>query len=244
MKAIVAKQPYAALIVAAVKTIETRPSPPNGPMRPGGVRGLPGLAIEPGERIAVCAAKEAPGWVRLGPPGQTEGPGVWDVCQATGIRSPCEWGSVTLAPGDWYCYERPATPGRVDEVTPLPLGAVVGTVVVSEALPMVGELGGTDDPLPRLCVGADWLRVMRFGEYPSPDITSQLPLGEFAPGRWGWMLTDPQPCDPIPVVGKQGVFRLPEDVAALVLGDDASCEDWCLARCQGPCQGLPWGAGQ
>ena len=25
-------------------------------------------------------------------------------------------------------------------------------------------------------------------------------------------------------------------------GDDVSCEDWCLARCQGPCQGLPWGA--
>jgi len=25
-------------------------------------------------------------------------------------------------------------------------------------------------------------------------------------------------------------------------GDDVSCEDWCLARCQGPCQGLPWGS--
>ena len=25
---------------------------------------------------------------------------------------------------------------------------------------------------------------------------------------------------------------------------EPSCEDWCLARCQGPCQGLPWGAGR
>ena len=25
-------------------------------------------------------------------------------------------------------------------------------------------------------------------------------------------------------------------------GPEVSCEDWCLARCQGPCQGLPWGA--
>lgn len=227
MKAIVVKQPYAALIVAGVKTIETRPSPPNGPMRPDGVRGLPGLAIEPGERIAVCAAKEAPGWVRLGPPGQTEGPGVWDVCQATGIQSPYEWGSATLAPGDWYCYERPATPGRVDEVTPLPLGAVIGTAVVSDAVPMVDPDRPLRDHEKRAklmdCphegdlphqLGGWWLFGQSVNSGMPTRVADQSLLGEFAPGRWGWMLTDPQPCGPIPVVGKQGVFRLPDDVAA------------------------------
>lgn len=54
--AITLDQPYPALIVAGVKDWETRPSPPNGPMRPDGVRGLPGCAVHPGERIAIHAS--------------------------------------------------------------------------------------------------------------------------------------------------------------------------------------------
>lgn len=224
MKAIVVKQPYAALIVAGVKEWETRPMPLSGDMRPDGVRGLPGCAVNRGERIAVCAAKEAPGWVRLGPPGQTEGPGVWDVCQATGIRSPYEWGSVTLAPGDWYCYERPATPGRVDEVTPLPLGAVVGTVMVREQVPIVdaefGWRGEGDTPASAIVVGDGWLELVDVGPGGiESDITDQLPFGWWRDGSTAIGLDDPQPCDPIPVVGKQGVFRLPEDVAAQLAGE-------------------------
>jgi hypothetical protein len=46
----------------------------------------------------------------------------------------------------------------------------------------------------------------------------QLQLGDFTPGRWGWLLSDPQPCDPIPCKGKQGVFVLPDDVAAQIGG--------------------------
>lgn len=50
-------QPYASLIMAGVKRWETRGNPPNGDMRPDGVRGLPGLKIDAGERIGVHAAK-------------------------------------------------------------------------------------------------------------------------------------------------------------------------------------------
>ena len=45
-------QPYASLIMAGVKTWETRGNPPNGDMRPEGVRGLPGRRINAGDRLA------------------------------------------------------------------------------------------------------------------------------------------------------------------------------------------------
>lgn len=60
MKAIVVRQPWATLIALGVKTIETRPAPPNGPMRPDGVRGLPGCTLERGERIAIVAGAQKP----------------------------------------------------------------------------------------------------------------------------------------------------------------------------------------
>lgn len=60
MKAIWLRQPYPALIRTGVKVWETRSGPPNGPMRPKGVRGMPGLAIEQGERIAIVASKRRP----------------------------------------------------------------------------------------------------------------------------------------------------------------------------------------
>lgn len=39
-------QPYASLIAAGVKRWVTQPSPPNGDMRPAGVRGLPGCSVK------------------------------------------------------------------------------------------------------------------------------------------------------------------------------------------------------
>lgn len=50
------------------------------------------------------------------------------------------------------------------------------------------------------------------------DMTAELPLGHYAPGRWGWLLADVQQTAPIPCKGRQGVFRLdPETAAALSL---------------------------
>lgn len=46
MRALVVRQPRATLIALRQKTIETRPAPPSGPMRPDGVRGLPGCSLE------------------------------------------------------------------------------------------------------------------------------------------------------------------------------------------------------
>lgn len=56
MKAITVRPEWAKAIAEGRKTIETRSAPPNGNMRPGGVRGLPGHRIDQGERIAIHAA--------------------------------------------------------------------------------------------------------------------------------------------------------------------------------------------
>lgn len=58
----------------------------------------------------------------------------------------------------------------------------------------------------------DWLA----GRHVRGDQSDQLPFGDFTPGRWGWMLTDPRPCDPVPCKGRQGVFALPDDVAGAI----------------------------
>lgn len=198
MKAIVVRQPWATLIALGIKTIETRPAPPNGPMRPDGVRGLPGLAIERGERIAIVAGAQ---------PGTKVGEDLGD--------SGWYWESTVADPSCIVNWKQPA-------IHDAPLGAVVCTVQVDNAWPMedcppystsfddrwepeppsVLYLGGLD--------GGPWAFIDGNGPIPFID---QLPFGDFTPGRWGWLLSDPRPCEPIPCKGKQGVFRLPDAVA-------------------------------
>lgn len=175
MKALTVAQPWASLIVAGVKTIETRPSPPNGPMRPDGVRGLPGLAIERGERIAIHAAARRP--------------------------------KVPSYYGPWCVDEHPAYGLYVDEhdglgrELTLSLGAIVGTVVVAAALPIVRLYSETPEPRDGALVNdGHGLTLHPPSLRPPPgrssaegDVSDQLPLGNFTPGRWGWLLTDPKP---------------------------------------------------
>ncbi len=171
MKAITVRQPWASLIVAGVKTIETRPAPPNGGMRPNGVRGLPGLPIEAGERIAIHASTAKPKiWWEPS----------WSYVEAHHRPPEGHWLNLPgadafddgyeSADGDWWHH---AFGG--------PLGAIVGEVIVSAALPVQ-------------MIPADW---------------DQLPLGEFEQGRWGWMLADPTLCTPRPMKGRQGVWEVP-----------------------------------
>ena len=185
MKALTVAQPWASLIVAGVKTIETRPSPPNGPMRPDGVRGLPGKAIEPGERIAIHAAATLPD--------------VFDSATRGG------WFYLHRATGEHLIRH----PEHGDLAAPL--GVIVGTVVVAAALPIVSE--DVEADLPCIAVGFQHMSVW----WPSSGApgdeanemytTDQLPFGDYRPGRWGWLLTDPEPCEPVSVRGRQGVWE-------------------------------------
>ena len=229
MKALTVAQPWASLIVAGTKTIETRPSPPNGPMRPDGVRGLPGLAIERGERIAIHA-------------GARHDNGFFPVKYVDLLPNPPTTRETWRLPGG---HEIP----RDQLQAPIPYGAIVGTVVVADALPIASE--DVKAELPCIEVGDRHLSLW----YPPSGApgdeaaehyaTDQLPLGDYRPGRWGWLLADPKltteqcpsdcarfdgqwpgwmlgsgwdwvpcpvcagakRCDPVPVRGRQGVWE-------------------------------------
>ena len=199
MKAIVVRQPWATLIALGIKTIETRPGPPNGPMRPDGVRGLPGCAMERGERIAIVAGAAPP-----------------KVGLRLGVDAEITFSEFVVSEG-WrlldLCNER---------AHPLPLGAVVCTVVVADALPIIDT---TSAPMhygnPVVCVVGSAIAVhpqltLYSVQTGLDEVRAQLPLGDFTPGRSAWMLTDPQPCEPIPCKGRQGVFVLPGDVSGQI----------------------------
>lgn len=191
MRAIWLRQPWATLVAIGVKEWETRGAPPNGPMRPDGVRGMPGLAIEPGERIVIVASKAAP----------TTGKDV----------------------GDWYWEDTAADPECIIHWGPwwrkyeAPLGVVVCTVVVAEALPIVDDADDLADEPSLIEVTPSASKLLRFqdGEDEGADISVQLPYGDWTPGRWAWRLTDMEPVTgrPEPVVtrgNRQGVCEIEE----------------------------------
>jgi len=150
-------------------------------MRQAGVRGMPGIGIEPGERIAICAGKQRPTMTGV------RGYGIYHQTDAVRMLS--------SADGSW---------------TPLPLGRVVCTAVVAEALPM----GGAYAPIRGVHIETDGKRLQlvtvgHAGFLGRKDISDQLPYGDWQPGRWAWRLTDVVQVDgPVEVVrgNRQGVF--------------------------------------
>jgi len=196
-KGLVVRQPWATLIALAVKMWETRDYPPAGEMRPPGVRGLPGFGLERGERVAIVAgaAHGMPDYSKIGPY-------VYQRIVAT-ERTPAHGALYTPQAYDIDC----------------PLGAVVCTVEVADALPVFGPA----DDIPHHAAlwineygRLRWLDTARTigdwldGRHVRGDQSDQLPLGDFTPGRWGWMLTDPHPCQPVACTGQRGLFRLPD----------------------------------
>lgn len=84
---------------------------------------------------------------------------------------------------------RPAGRGRL--LRPLPLGAVVGSVVIDRVEPTESA---------RLTLG-----------------DFQLALGDYSPGRLAWRLMHPRPLEvPLPLPGRQGPWKLPIDQADLI----------------------------
>jgi hypothetical protein len=75
-----------------------------------------------------------------------------------------------------------------DDLDALPLGVVLGSVEVVE------------------CCRVEDLELAAIGE-------QEQALGDFRPARWAWQLRDPRPlAAPVSVIGKRGVFPLPESV--------------------------------
>jgi activating signal cointegrator 1 len=90
---------------------------------------------------------------------------------------------------------------------PMPFGAVVGSAVLAACVPMVDLRGEgtvyrlTTDPHLKLFIDhPPWggrSEVAEIMHYPRParsvDVSDQLPFGDFAPGRWAWLLADAAP---------------------------------------------------
>lgn len=204
MKALTVHQPWAQLIAIGVKRIETRS------------RRAPVALI--GERIAIHAGVSIGGILAL--------PGDCDGNYEDGWR----YGYV----GDWQasvCVRTGDTGRRGDGdlvdldgvVVPLAFGAVVCTARLVACAPIGGPYSfrtsnwdGNPQELqdewvivhhPPL---SDWLPeslILCPPDKDGSDITDQLPLGDFTPGRWGWMLDDVEPVNPpAPARGQQGLW--------------------------------------
>ena len=72
----------------------------------------------------------------------------------------------------------------------IPAGAVVATAVLVNA----GQVKGLEGPLVTLASS------------PTVDPVAHDPYGDFTPGRWLWFLVDVEPFDPVPAVGRQGLW--------------------------------------
>lgn len=169
---------------------------------------VPKSTVRPGDRLAIVAGLTVADYA--------DAPEAWDRL-AVELDVPLFRLGRQLA----GLFHRPA-PGR-------PLGAVVAVVTYDEALPVVTLCSDSG----RHIVPGGWVE----GE-PHPFICEDYgnthivldvdgPLGDFTPGRYGWMLSNPLRL-PIPVrcraVGPdgtrthmQGVFRLPAAVEAAVV---------------------------
>lgn len=95
--------------------------------------------------------------------------------------------------------------GTLDASVRLPLGAVVGSAVLAASVPMVGnwQKPNTANLLCErglLTLKGDPVRVFDgVAEFPMgvtvADVSDQLPFGDFAPGRWAWLLIDAAPVE-------------------------------------------------
>lgn len=106
-----------------------------------------------------------------------------------------------LALGTWSVYDdRMFTAVEPRRWVDLPLGAVVGSAVLTACVPMVERTWPQIVTEPCLSVHPPTEREPRLvlwtpGEREGVNVTDQLPFGDFRPGRWAWICTDAAPCE-------------------------------------------------
>jgi hypothetical protein len=104
---------------------------------------------------------------------------------------------------------------EADDSAPLPLGAIVATCVLVDCLPI--------DSVEHDCQEArEYDRIVdmaphrhglahlweRDGGWHLRTVEDQRPYGDFAVGRWAWLLADIKPVGPpVPAKGKQGLWE-------------------------------------
>ena len=110
----------------------------------------------------------------------------------------CAVGTLVGESGDVVYNATRGRAGALEVVDALPLGAVVGSAVVIDCVPIVRRGTPTVEDYERrdvaLLTDADrGLLLDRWDEVHQCDLTDQLALGDFSPGRWAILLDDPAP---------------------------------------------------
>lgn len=176
-KAITLHQPWASLIALGVKTIETRSWKP------------PAALL--GERLLIHAGAKAVA-VR-----HSHQIGEWRTYGADGV--------LTTSPRPARMYERSTGwAKRPEDAVVLPFGAILASCTLAAVVPMV--VAGTVDALTAmrlrssgaLVVNPDGPEMAYYhpqmaDDEMSRDVSDQRPYGDFAPGRWAWLLEDVKP---------------------------------------------------
>lgn len=199
MKALTVRQPWASLIAAGVKTIETRSrrTSHRGPLVIHA-----GLAKPPSCKVCGGSGIIGVGSIHDGSLAASECPD----CVGNGIRQ----FNRSFDP----LHERLA-----DEE--LPLGAIVACGDLVDCVPITASaengrrtVGRVNVPLPD--GGSRW-QLWDDDGYGCVSIGDQLPYGDFTPGRWAWLLANVRPlAEPVPARGAQGLWNLPADVEVAV----------------------------
>lgn len=105
----------------------------------------------------------------------------------------------------------------------LPLGAVVATCELVDVVPirsLEGDQGFTDNRVVDMPLFHGLHLLHSAGApagYQHELIEDQLPYGDFTPGRYAWLLDNVHPIEPIPVVGRQGLWNW--DTSALAIAE-------------------------
>lgn len=209
-------QPWASLVTLGIKTIETRSW------------AAPERLI--GQRIGIHAAARPPiGRV-----------GTYEVCR--------------LMDGSYEAWSYTADdlhPGLTSVVArhPLPLGVLLGTVRLTACVPMVECIPPqnewrepwdilTLEPWPIRTAWRGWGSAETIQAY-----ADQRPFGDFAPGRFAWLLDDPVPttercpagCEPDP----DGIYRTPSDPAPVAYGSLVAWTTCTTCDGAGRCEPIP-----
>lgn len=197
VKALTIRQPWASLIAAGVKTIETRgwSTRYRGP-----------LAIHAGARWDVGWGTHALWHDPYHPSTARDRSDILiDKLRCDPMEDCNESGYWTV---DAYSRRH------------IPLGAVVATCTLADVVPILAAEGSLDVAWARHVAPPSrpsdrlWLWHGE-DDYASPprwkveDITAQVPFGDFTPGRYAWLLTDVTPlADPVPAKGRLGLWDL------------------------------------
>lgn len=173
MKALTIRQPWATLIALGVKTIETR-----------SWRAPQSLI---GQTIAIHAGKHQPehDWPK----------------SITAYTMWCDEFGERVLQRYWFTDDQ--TPGpdvwpKGYEEWPLPLGAIVATATLADCVPMIDGSKPTGPhwtPSVFPCIDVNPHDLLHWTHHDGGfrSVETQRAYGDFAPGRWAWMLTDVQP---------------------------------------------------